>query len=169
MIDNFSWVIRDKLAGSAIPDEAYCEGIAPGGRTSLFSPGGATATDLADLYGRGIRCLVSLTERAADLGHHCRVAGLDWHYYPITEFGIPDSFDTFDTLITTIIESMNRNRPVCVHCFAGIGRTGLVLCCTVGRYLKLPAAKAIATVREARSALETREQESFVRRYLDRY
>ena len=55
MIDNFSWVIRDKLAGSAIPDEAYS------GRISLFGAAGTVATDLADLYGRGIRCLVSLT------------------------------------------------------------------------------------------------------------
>ena len=162
MIDNFSWVIRGKLAGSAIPDEAY------GGRTALFGTGGTIATDLADLYGRGIRCLVSLTDRAEDLGPHCGAAGLDWHYYPITDFGIPESIDSFDNLITVIIDSMNRSRPVCVHCFAGIGRTGLVLCCTVGRYLQLPAAQAIARVRKIRSALETREQERFVRRYLDR-
>ena len=162
MIDNFSWVIRDKLAGSAIPDEAY------GGRGSLFGPAGTVATDLADLYGRGIRCLVSLTDRAQELGPHCRAAGLDWQYYPITDFGIPDSIESFDNLITTIIDSMNRSRPVCVHCFAGVGRTGLVLCCTVGRYLQLPAARAIATVRKIRSALETREQGSFVQRYLDR-
>jgi hypothetical protein len=162
MIDNFSWVIRDKLAGSAIPDEAY------GARGSLFGAAGTQATDLADLYGRGIRCLVSLTDRAQELGPHCRAAGLDWHYYPITDFGIPDSIDSFDNLITTIIDSMNRSRPVCVHCFAGVGRTGLVLCCTVGRYLQLPAARAIATVRKIRSALETREQGSFVQRYLDR-
>jgi len=163
MIDNFSWVIREKLAGSAIPDEAY------GGRSALFGADGTVATDLADLYGRGIRCLVSLTERAADLGPHCRAAGLNWHYYPITDFGIPESVASFDNLITTIIDSMDRNRPVCVHCFAGVGRTGLVLCCTVGRYLRLPAAQAIAAVRGVRSALETREQEGFVHRYLDKY
>ena len=163
MIDNFSWVICDKLAGSAIPDEAYS------GRISLFGAAGTVATDLADLYGRGIRCLVSLTDRAEEMGPHCRAAGLDWHYYPITDFGTPDSIDSFDNLVTTVIDSMNRNRPVCVHCFAGVGRTGLVLCCTVGRYLQLPAVRAIARVRKIRSALETREQASFVKRYLDRY
>jgi protein-tyrosine phosphatase len=163
MIDNFSWVLRNKLAGSAIPDEAYS------GRAGLYGPAGAITTDLADLYGTGVRCLVSLTVRAGDLAPHCRAAGLKWHYYPITDFGIPESIDSFDDLINTIIDSMNGNKPVCVHCFAGIGRTGLVLCCTVGKYLQLPATRAIATVREVRSALETREQESFVRRYLDPY
>ena len=161
MIDNFSWVILDKLAGSAIPDEA------DGGRFALSGPGGVLGTDLLDLYGRGIRLLVSLTDRAEDLGPHCRAAGLDWHYYPIANFGIPHSIDSFENLITTIIESMDRGRPVCVHCYAGIGRTGLVLCCTVGRYLQLPADRATAAVRKIRPALETREQESYVRRYLD--
>jgi hypothetical protein len=162
MVENFSWVIRNKLAGSAIPDEAYA------GRTALFDTGGTIATDLTDLYDRGIRCLVSLTGRAEDLGPHCRTSGLDWLYYPIPDFGIPDNIDSFDNLITAIIDSMDRSRPVCVHCFAGIGRTGLVLCCTVGRYLQLPADRAIATVRKVRSALETREQATFVQRYLDR-
>jgi protein-tyrosine phosphatase len=163
MIDNFSWVIAGKLAGSAIPDEAYS------GRAALSGSGGRLPTDLADLHARGIRCLVSLTDRAEDLGSHCRAVGLEWHYYPIPDFGIPDSIKSFDDLITTIIDSMNKNGPVCVHCFAGVGRTGLVLCCTVGRYLQLPAVRAIPAVRKIRSALETREQESFVQRYLDRY
>jgi hypothetical protein len=82
MIDNFSWVIRDKLAGSAIPAEAY------GGSSTILGSGRASGT-------------------------------------------------------------------------------GLVLCCTVGRYLRLPADRAIAAVRRIRSALDTREQESFVRHYLE--
>jgi hypothetical protein len=169
MIGNFSWVIPDKLAGSSLPDEAYLPSDASGSGSRLSSPGNAGVSDLADLYARGIRCLVSLTERAQGLGAHCRAIGLDWHYYPIADFGIPHSLDSFDGLLASIIDSMNRNRPVCVHCFAGIGRTGLVLCSTVGRYLELPAGRAIAAVRQIRSALETPEQESFVRRYLERY
>jgi protein-tyrosine phosphatase len=161
MIDNFSWVIPDKLAGSAIPDEAYAE------NSTLFGSARTPGIDLVDLYGRGIRLLVSLTDRAEDLGPHCRAAGLDWHYYPITDFGIPHSIDSFDNLVATIIESMDRGRPVCVHCFAGIGRTGLVLGCTVGRYLQLPADRAIAAVRKNRPAIETREQDRFVRTYLE--
>ena len=161
MIDNFSWVILDKLAGSAIPDEVYA------GRSTLSGSGRTLGTDLLDLYGRGIRLLVSLNDRAEAPAPQCPPPGLDWHYYPITDFGVPNSIESFDDLITTIVESMDRSRPVCVHCFAGIGRTGLVLSCAVGRYLQLPADRAVRAVRKIRPALETREQESFVRRYLE--
>jgi hypothetical protein len=168
VVTNFSWVIPERLAGSALPDEAYHGRFAADGGSALSDTSGSFGTDLQELYDRGIRCLVSLTNSAAGLASHCRNAGLDWHFYPIPDFGIPESIESFNKLITTIIDSMNQNRPVCVHCFAGIGRTGLVLCCTVGRYLHLPAAAAIATVRQVRSALETRDQERFVHRYLDR-
>jgi hypothetical protein len=169
MVSNFSWVISKKLAGSALPEEAYYGGTSARENASGSDTTRAATTDLADLYARGVRCLVSLTERAAGLGPYCRETGLDWHFYPITDFGIPDSIESFDGLITTIIDSMNRNKPVCVHCYAGIGRTGLVLCATVGRYLRLSADRAISSVRRIRSVLETRDQEKFVRRYLDRY
>jgi hypothetical protein len=161
MIGNFSWVISGKLAGSALPTEAYeassaaAQDLAEGGR------------DLAALHTQGIRCLVSLTKTAAGLGPYCQQANLDWLFFPIPDFGIPQSGDQFHKLISRIIDSMDKGRPVCVHCFAGIGRTGLVLCCTVGRYLQLSPAKAIATVQALRSALETIEQERFVHHYLE--
>jgi hypothetical protein len=162
LIANFSWVIPGRLAGSAIPDEVYCAGFAPAGADA------GAARDLADLHARGIRCLVSLTETAAGLGSACSRAGLKWIYHPIPDFGVPEDMDSFDRLISTIIEHMNRSEAVCVHCYAGIGRTGLVLCCTVGRYLRLPPAQAIFRVRSLRSALETREQERFVQGYLNK-
>jgi protein-tyrosine phosphatase len=161
LIANFSWIIPGRLAGAAIPDEAYYPEFAPAGADGA-------AGDLADLYSRGIRCLVSLTDRAARLGPACGRAGLKWIYHPIVDFGVPSDTDAFDGLISTVIEHMDRSQAVCVHCYAGIGRTGLVLCCTAGRYLRLPPAQAISRVRSLRPALETREQERFVHRYLSK-
>jgi hypothetical protein len=168
VISNFSWVISDKLAGSALPAEAYRSGTLYG-RSELGSGHSVDITDLSDLYDRGIRFLVSLTRTAAGLGTYCKKANLDWHFYPIPDFGIPENEETFHRLIGTIIDTMKSSKPVCVHCYAGIGRTGLVLCCTVGRFLGLPAVRAISMVRRFRSALETRDQERFVQRYLEQY
>ena len=156
MTANFSWVILDKLAGAALPGGWDYRGDR------------ALEKDLADLHTQGVRCLVSLTNSASNLDPSCQSAGLIWHFYPITEFGIPESINSFDSLITRIIGHMEQGQPVCVHCYAGIGRTGLVLCCTIGRYLHLSPNKAISTVRSIRSALETRDQERFVQRFLER-
>ena len=155
MTANFSWIIPDKLAGAALPGGGFFRG-----ESNLRQ-------DLRDLHERGIRCLVSLTDSASYFALPCQEAGLIWHFFPIPEFSIPERVESFEELIATVIGHMERGQPVCVHCYAGIGRTGLVLCCTVGKYLSLPPPKAINLVRSIRSALETRDQERFVHRFLN--
>jgi atypical dual specificity phosphatase len=154
MLNNFSWVIPQKLAGSALPGGYAC-------RDS------AVLSDLLDLHRRGVRCLVSLTSSASHFGPLCRQAGLIWHYFPISDFSVPPDAKDFQLLVSRIIDHIQRGQPVCAHCYAGIGRTGLVLCCTVGRYLQLSGAEAIRTVQALRPALETGEQERFVHTFLE--
>ena len=154
MVDNFSWVIDGLLCGAALP----------GGGWS--GPGGILRGDLADLHDRGVRVLVSLLEVPAELGRLCGTLGIEWLSYPIDNFSVPTDPPSFDLLIEGILKRMERGLPVCAHCFAGVGRTGLVLTCALGRRLGLDAARAIRAVRRFRSALETPEQERFVARYL---
>ncbi len=154
MIDNFSWVIDGLLCGAALP----------GGR--WIGPGDSLRADLADLHDRGVRVLVSLLEVPIEVGRHCRTLGIEWLSYPIENFSVPSDPRSFDLLMDGILRRMDCGLPVCAHCFAGVGRTGLVLTCALGRRLRLDAAKAIRAVRRFRSALETPEQEHFVARYL---
>ncbi len=155
MTGNFSWVVEGLLAGAALPGSGW------------LGQGGTLRADLADLHDRGIRALVSLLEVPADLPRFCRKLGIEWVSHPIENFSVPADLPSFDLLIEGIIARMRVGLPVCVHCFAGVGRTGLVLACAVGRYRDLDAASAIRAVRRVRSALETSEQELFVSRYLD--
>jgi len=151
---NFSWVIEGLLAGAALPGSHWI-------RSNDTLRG-----DLADLHDRGVRVLVSLLEVPEALGRHCRRLGIEWLSHPIENFGVPADLHAFDLLIEGIVERISEGMPVCVHCFAGIGRTGLVLSCALGRHLGLGGDRAIEAVRRIRAALETSEQETFVVRYL---
>ena len=155
MLDNFSWVIPGRLAGAALP----------GGYTAGAQP---ALDDLRELRERGVRCLVSLSDRAEAFGPLCEQAGLEWLYHPLPEFGIPEDDEGFAALVRELQGRLERGVAVCAHCYAGVGRTGLLLCCLVGRHLGLPAAEAITRVRAVRRAIETPEQERYVHRYLRR-
>jgi protein-tyrosine phosphatase len=151
MPSNFSWVLPKLLAGFAMP------GL-----------GGGLPEELARLRRLGVRCLVSLNPEAEDFGPECAAAGLAWEYFPITEFDVPQDEAAFDRLVQRLLMRLALQQAVGVHCYAGIGRSGLLLACLLGRHLHLPAAEAIQRLRRLRPAIETLEQEQFVHRYLQR-
>jgi protein-tyrosine phosphatase len=154
VVRNFSWVIPDRLAGAAVPGEGGSWGLE------------YLLADLRELVGKGIRRLVSLTDQARHFGPACRRVGLKWTYFPIRDFDVPRRDAGFDDLVEGVRAEAAAGRAVCVHCYAGIGRTGLVLACVLGRYCSIDGQEAIRRLRDLRPALETGEQERFVRRYL---
>ncbi len=153
---NFSWVIPGRLAGLSQPGLGEARDLRRGG----------LAAPLAQVRALGLDCLVSLTDSAADFGPACAEAGLAWEYFPIPEFDIPDDEPAFHRLVERVLARLAAGQAVGVHCWAGVGRTGLLLACLLGRLDRLPGEEAIRRLRLLRPALETPEQEKFVRRYL---
>ncbi|NLE00250.1 MAG: hypothetical protein GX640_10285 [Fibrobacter sp.] len=153
-LQNFSWVLPGKLAGSDIPGHHSADHI---------------RTDLEYLAENGIRYLVSLEKPAGEIQQICSELNMTWKYFPIPDFSLPPDITAFSKMVTEIIEKLQNGLPVCVHCHAGVGRTGLVLSCVIGKYFLLDSNKALATVRRSRAAIDTAEQRNFVRYFLEEY
>ncbi|MFP4013561.1 MAG: fused DSP-PTPase phosphatase/NAD kinase-like protein [Chitinispirillaceae bacterium] len=150
-LKNFSWVVPSKLSGSSMPK---CTG---------------EESDIEWLADQGVRTLVSLTLPQGPVEEICGRSGLAWIYFPIPDFGVPRKSDEFASLVEELVTSIQSEKPVCVHCHAGIGRTGLVLSCVLGKLFSLSPWSAISAVRKVRPAIETSEQENFIQQFLRDY
>lgn len=151
---NFSWVLPGRLAGLSLPGLGEARDLRRGGLA------------LAELRSLGVDCLVSLTDQAAGFGPACAAAGLSWEYFPIPEFDVPEDTPAFHRLMARLLGRLEAGQALAAHCYAGIGRTGLLLACLLGRLEGLPGEEAIRRLRLLRPALETPEQERFVASYL---
>lgn len=160
---NFSWVIPGRLAGLSQPGLGEARDLR---REGGDSSRGGLAAQLRELRALGLDCLVSLTDSAASFGPTCAEAGLAWEYFPIPEFDIPEDEPAFHSLVERLLARLAAGQAVAAHCWAGVGRTGLLLACLLGRLDGLPGEEAIRRLRLLRPALETPEQEQFVVRYL---
>jgi protein-tyrosine phosphatase len=85
---------------------------------------------LAALCAGGIRSLVDLTEahELEPYGALARELGLVWHRFPIRDLGIPTQ-PQMTKILAYIDAEIVDGRPVYVHCWGGIGRTGTVIGC----------------------------------------
>jgi protein-tyrosine phosphatase len=111
--------------------------------------------------------LVSFALPPGPVEEECSRSGIEWVYYPIEDYGVPGDRASFAALVGKIVEAVEGGRGVCLHCYAGVGRTGMGLACVVGKYLALPYERAVAAVRKVRESIESDEQENFAKAFLD--
>jgi protein-tyrosine phosphatase len=127
--------------------------------------------DLAAIAGvHAAKVLVTLLERmevaeVGDLAREARRARLRWIHFPIADGWVPSDEAAAGRLVGRILRALERGHDVVVHCWAGMGRTGMIgACCLVAR--GMPPEEAIAVVRATRDGtIQTAAQEEFVRSF----
>ena len=155
------------IAAVAVPGRRGLIGIAPyPGRS------GDLAADVAALRAWGaaaVLCLVEAAEldllQVGALPELVRQAGLQWLHLPIPDMTAPDRRfeDAWRAVRPRLQALLGDGRPLLIHCRGGLGRSG-----TIAARLLIEAGvepeAAIARVRAARpGAIETAEQERYLR------
>jgi atypical dual specificity phosphatase len=103
--ENFSWVIKGKLAGSARPENE---------------------AQLRWLRSTGIKALVCLNKERPLDDKQMRELGFEYLFLPVKDFTAP-SQESMIEFVRFALEMIKHNVPVVVCCGAGIGRTGTML------------------------------------------
>ena len=139
--DNFSWLIENKLAGSAIP---------------------TSKDEVQWLHEQGVKSIVTIREEPLDNGW---INKMNYLHVLSDDMGVP-TFEDLANSIDFIHERIQNNEPVLVHCLAGMGRTGTILACYMIKYQKMSAEDAIQHIRENRhGSIQSLVQEEMIYQY----
>ncbi len=145
MLHNFSFVVPEKLAGSAHP-----------GNNSMLQK---NLEEMRDEH--GITAIVSLTEESLDPLIVSSV-GMRYLHVPVADFSIPRHEDA-TKIVQFVFRELQQHGRAVIHCAAGMGRTGTLLACCL--YAQDHAIdEAVRIVRRLRpGSIETIDQENFVK------
>ncbi|MBL4772994.1 MAG: dual specificity protein phosphatase family protein [Alcanivoracaceae bacterium] len=84
------------------------------------------------LHHRGINVLISLLQfeevNAFSLineGSECEKTAIEFINFQIKDHGVPQFFLPFNQLIEKLTTDISKGKNIAIHCYAGIGRTGL--------------------------------------------
>ena len=144
MPERFSWVVEGVMAGMERP--------------GLL---GSREDDLEFLRGEGIGVIVNLEEK-----EHARdYEGFIVKHIPVNDFKAP-GLEDFEEFIEFVNSQLILNKRIAVHCYAGMGRTNLMIACFLIHYMKVDPATALEVVRIKRPYhVVTWQQEEALRDY----
>ncbi len=89
--------------------------------------------------------LRELASAAGDFATHLR--------FPVEDLGVP-SADRMTCILDAVDLSLAADRPVFIHCFGGVGRTGISVCCWLIRHGYVEPNQAIQMLQTLREADE---------------
>ena len=144
MPERFSWIVEDTIAGMERP--------------GLFFP---LKDDLDFLKSQDIEVILNLQEEKHFIDH----PGFIVKNIAIDDFG-PPNYEDFVEFIEFSQDHIAQNRKVVVHCYAGMGRTNLMLATYLIHHLGIHADHALEEVKARRPVhMVTYRQEEALREY----
>ena len=139
--DNFSWIIEEKLAGSAIP---------------------TSKEEIDWIKQEGVKSIVTIREEPLEDEW---IKDVNYLHVHSNDMGIPE-FNDLVFAVDFIHRKIEDNKPVMVHCLAGLGRTGTILACYLIKYEDMTADDAIEKVRRERhGSIQSFSQEEIIHKF----
>ena len=139
--DNFSWIIEEKLAGSAIP---------------------TSKEEIDWVKQEGVKSIVTIREEPLEDEW---IKDVNYLHVHSNDMGIPEFSDLVNS-VDFIHQRITNDEPVMVHCLAGLGRTGTILACYLIKYEDMTADDAIEKVRRERhGSIQSFSQEEIIFRF----
>ena len=154
------WVIPGVLAGMPMPFIQPDRRMAGGGSLEDFDD------ELLVLHSAGVRAVVSLLNIPSDASVYESV-GFSFLCLPVRD-GSEPTFEQAAEFVRFVEAQRAAQRPVAVHCEAGLGRTGTLL----ATYLIARGERATGAIERVRTvergAVETPRQLHFLQQYAER-
>ncbi|XP_068236207.1 dual specificity protein phosphatase 23-like [Palaemon carinicauda] len=139
---NFSWVVERVLCACSWPE---------------------TDSEINWLRKQGVKAIISLSEERQP--PPSAKPDMDCHVIAVEEFE-PPTMEQITRFIDICEKMTAENKPVCVHCRMGLGRTGVMLACYFVKHYNETAVQAIRNIRLMRPwSIETRSQEKAVKNF----
>ena len=129
--------------------------------------------DIVALRAGGLDVLVSMLEAEEAVGENldleadwCRQAGVEFISRPIVDHGIPETIEEIAEVSARLVGHLAAGRAVGAHCFAGLGRSPLMMACVLlDRGLDVDHACALISAARGANIPEMQGQ----RRWLETY
>ncbi len=119
----------------------------------------------------GVTVFIDLTEKDDKLSPYSNMIGEATHLqFPIKDASVPESTKLTTTVLDTIDKYIEQGEMVYVHCWGGVGRTGVIIACWLARH-GYKGDKTLSRLRELwqqcpkskiKQSPETFEQEKYI-------
>jgi protein-tyrosine phosphatase len=155
-IENCYWVVPGRLLAGEYPRNKDSE---------------SSQEKINSLLRSGVKAFVDLTEENEGLMPYANLILEAYHYrFPIRDVSTPESEGFTQAILDTIDHHMSKGELVYIHCWGGVGRTGVIVGCWLAQQ-GISGKVALTQLREMwqqcpksvfRQSPETAQQEHYI-------